>query len=246
MTSPENAIEPARGRQLERSRDAAILHAAVEVLAEVGYDRLTMDAVALRAHAGKATLYRRWASKAELVVDAVGFLEGPEPVAEPNTGSLRGDLLGHCCSGALSATDERMLSVLGGLITAVRRDGDLALAFTERFLRPRRARLETVFARARSRGELKADADISLLVQIIPGQVLFRLIAGDGPVDEDYITRVVDGIVLPAAIGGTSPTPADLPPPADLPAPADLPPPTHYPPRSTAGAADLPASLPAG
>ena len=67
-----------RGRQLDASRDAALRDAALELLAEVGYDRLSMDAVAARAKASKMTIYRRWSSKAELVVAAISSLRKPE------------------------------------------------------------------------------------------------------------------------------------------------------------------------
>ena len=78
----------------ERNRDDALRDAAIELLAEIGYDRLTMDAVAARARASKATIYRRWQNKAELVVDAVGCLKGVTPL--PDSGSLAGDLREVC------------------------------------------------------------------------------------------------------------------------------------------------------
>src|ERR1700734_4422967 len=79
-----------RGRHLDASRDAALRDAALELLAEIGYDRLSIDAVAARAKASKMTIYRRWSGKAELVVDALSCLRKPGEV--PDTGSLRGDL----------------------------------------------------------------------------------------------------------------------------------------------------------
>src|ERR1700679_672658 len=79
-----------RGRHLDASRDAALRDAALELLAEIGYDRLTIDSVAARAHASKTTIYRRWSGKAELVVDALNCLKDSRPV--PDTGSLSGDL----------------------------------------------------------------------------------------------------------------------------------------------------------
>ena len=75
------------GRSLDSSRDLVLREAALALLAEVGYDRLTMDAVAARARAGKTTIYRRWAGKAELVVDALNSLKGGR--GSPGTGSLR-------------------------------------------------------------------------------------------------------------------------------------------------------------
>ena len=81
------------GRQLDPSRAAAIMAAALEGLAEVGYDRLSMGEIAARAHAGKDALYRRWPSKAALVVDAVAaWRQRFAPLTIPDTGSLRGDL----------------------------------------------------------------------------------------------------------------------------------------------------------
>jgi AcrR family transcriptional regulator len=89
--------QPARrGRKRDHSRDAETIDAALEVLAEVGYAGLTMDAVAARAKAGKATVYRRWPSKAELVVEAITRMNRTQVDLEQplDTGTLRGDLLG--------------------------------------------------------------------------------------------------------------------------------------------------------
>src|ERR1700712_1282335 len=88
--------EPSKlGRKRDHSRDAEILQAALDVLAETGYDGMTIDMVAARAQAGKATLYRRWPSKAELVLDAVACMKQSDlhPDELPDTGTLRGDLL---------------------------------------------------------------------------------------------------------------------------------------------------------
>ena len=188
-------------RSAGEARDDQILDAAIAVLAEVGYDRLTMDAVAARARAGKATLYRRWASKAELVVDAVGRVDADGALLAPDTdtGTLRGDLLGLCCEG-VGATDERILSVVSGLMTAMRRDPDLAATFKERFLSPRQERMRRVFERARARGEIRDDADLDLLGQIIPGQIFYCMFAGTGQIDPGLVVSVVDGLVLPAAM----------------------------------------------
>ena len=118
---------PIRPR-VEGERQDEILDATLELLIEVGYDRLTMDAVAADARASKATLYRRWTSKADLVVDALVWLKSCMPHDVPNTGTLRGDLLSMACTeGGL--TDRMPLAVFGALITAMQRDEDLARAF---------------------------------------------------------------------------------------------------------------------
>ncbi|MGH3386900.1 MAG: helix-turn-helix domain-containing protein, partial [Nocardioidaceae bacterium] len=89
--------------RVEGDREDEILEAALAVLAEVGYDRLTMDAVATAAKASKATLYRRWTSKAHLVVDAAVRAKGCPMPDDVNTGSLRGDLLAmSTCDGGLT------------------------------------------------------------------------------------------------------------------------------------------------
>ena len=122
---PETStVSDARPR-VEGERAVEILSAALDVLAEVGYDKLTMDAVATQARASKATLYRRWESKASLVIDALLCHKGSTEV--PDTGSLRGDLVAATCSlGGMS--DPRTLGVLGSLLTAIQREA-LELAY---------------------------------------------------------------------------------------------------------------------
>src|SRR3954470_17199318 len=97
MTQLDTAVtEPAKlGRKRDHTRDPEILEAALDVLAETGYDGMTIDMVAARAKAGKATVYRRWSSKAELVIDAVACMKrGDLDEANlPDTGTLRGDLV---------------------------------------------------------------------------------------------------------------------------------------------------------
>ena len=84
--------------RIEGEREVAIFDATMRMLATSGYDRLTMDAVAADARASKATLYRRWTSKADLVVDALVWLKSCMPHDVPNTGTLRGDLLSMACT----------------------------------------------------------------------------------------------------------------------------------------------------
>src|SRR3954451_6638713 len=99
--------------RVEGEREDEILDATVRLLMDVGYDRLTMDAVAAAARASKATLYRRWETKASLVLEAVLAQKGPADDL-PDTGSLRGDLIAsHCGHGGLS--DERQMAVFGSL-----------------------------------------------------------------------------------------------------------------------------------
>lgn len=178
-------------------REQEILAAAVDILREVGYDKLTLDTVAARARASKATLYRRWPSKAALVADAVGHLEGAAPA--PDTGTLRGDLLAMA-TGHGSVFDPDGMDLACGLATAMYRDPALGEALAERVLGPKRACTLAVFHRARERGEIGPDVDLELLAQIVPAVLTFRL--SFGRVDEPFdrlVPRLVDEVVLPAA-----------------------------------------------
>lgn len=189
---------PTRPR-VEGEREQEVLDATIDILAEVGYDRLTMDAVAARAKASKATLYRRWNGKAQLVIDALSSQK--EPMTAPDTGSLRGDLLGAFC-GMGGLTDGRQIAILGSVITAISRDAEFAEAFRRDFIGPKKALSTEMFRRAQERGEIKDDLDLDLVSAALPGIVLHRtFLLGDPPTNE-LITKVVDQIILPAVTRG--------------------------------------------
>ncbi|WP_309650386.1 TetR/AcrR family transcriptional regulator [Nocardioides sp.] len=195
---------PTRPR-VEGDREQEILDATLDVLAELGYDRLTMDAVATRAKASKATLYRRWNDKASLVIDALLSHKGP--LTAPDTGSLRSDLVASFC-GMGGLTDSKQIAVFASLLTAVTRDADFALAFRRDFIGPKAAIGRQIFERARERGEIGPDIDLELLATAVPGIVLHRLyLLGHAP-DEAVIARVIDQIIMPAATCGAPNPPA--------------------------------------
>jgi AcrR family transcriptional regulator len=182
--------------RVEGEREDEILDATVELLMEVGYDRLTMDAVAKRARASKATLYRRWETKASLVVEAlVRAKESPHPV-EHDTGSLREDLLqtfcGHeCLSGAATG-------VMGAVITAVSTDPDFAEEFRAKFIAPKIALSNAIYVRAQERGEIGADIDIEIIAPALAGILMHRAFILGDLADDATIERVVDHVILPA------------------------------------------------
>ncbi len=184
------------GRPLDASRDVALSEAALELLTEIGYDRLTIEAVASRARASKTTIYRRWTGKAELVVDALNGLRATAPV--PDTGSLRGDL--EAIARSAASTDNRFDAQLTiGLITALARDAELRLAFRERLIDPHRALLKQVFERAVGRGEIPADRNLDLLVSLFPGLVIQHLlIFGEFP-EAQFVEQVMHDVILPLA-----------------------------------------------
>jgi AcrR family transcriptional regulator len=189
-------MTPIERPRIEGDREQEILDATLEVLADVGYDRLTMDAVAARAKASKATLYRRWTNKVSLVIEALQHRK--EPAEVPDTGSLRGDLMGVFC-GMGGLVDHAAVSTFASVLTAISRDADFAEAFRREVVGPKIAVSRQVWERAKERGELRADVDLSLLEPALAGIVLHRVfIMGEQP-DADLITRVIDQIILPAA-----------------------------------------------
>jgi AcrR family transcriptional regulator len=195
--SVNEAVRSATRPRIEGEREVAIFEATMRMLATTGYDRLTMDAVAADAHASKATLYRRWQTKADLVVDALVWLKTCMPTDPPDTGSLRGDLLSMACNpGGL--TDEMPLAVFGALITAMQRDAELAKAFQERFLAPLEQRGRVIFERAQRRGEIAPDADLGLLASILPGITIHRALTRGAVVRPDFVAQVIDQVVVPA------------------------------------------------
>ena len=186
--------------RVEGDREAEILVAALEVLADVGYDRLTMDAVAQRAKASKATLYRRWSSKARLVIDALHQGHShQDDVAEPaDTGSLRGDLITSFC-GAGGITDKPEVAGFAAILTAIARDPEFATAFRTEVLAPKIAGTTAMFERAKQRGEIGPRVDIELLAPALAGIVLHRFfLQGELPT-QDIVVRVIDQIIMPAA-----------------------------------------------
>ncbi|MFG1621302.1 TetR/AcrR family transcriptional regulator C-terminal ligand-binding domain-containing protein [Kribbella sp. NPDC049227] len=186
--------------RVEGGREEEILAATVALVAELGYDRLTMDAVATAAKASKATLYRRWTSKAELVVDAISRAKGCPMPENVDTGSLRGDLISLAC-GAGGFTDEMPMSVMAGLLTALQHDAELQNAFRERFLAPRLGLVATIYQRAVDRGEVSPDIDVELLANTLPAVIIHHaFLLGVEPTD-DLILRVIDNVILPAARG---------------------------------------------
>jgi AcrR family transcriptional regulator len=192
--TPAEAATHLRPR-VEGDREREILDAALEVLAEVGYDRLTMDAVAQRAKASKATLYRRWNSKATLVVDALATQKATPPV--PDSGDLRTDLLTAFC-GMGGLTDHDTTQTFGAVMTALSTDPEFAAEFRTRVLKPKAQLSRTLFQRAVDRGEVRTDLDLDLVAPALAGIVLHRIfVMGEVP-GPTLIEHVIDQIILPA------------------------------------------------
>lgn len=182
--------------RVEGEREDEIFDACVELLVESGYDRLTMDAVAKRAHASKATLYRRWETKASLVVDALVRAKSTPHLEDQDTGDLRADLLRTFCGS--EGLNSVSTAILGAVITALTTDPEFAQLFRERFLAPKIEISDAIYRRARDRGEIAEDLDLDVIGPALAGILMHRTFILGIPPDDDTITRVVDHVILPA------------------------------------------------
>ena len=176
-------------------RDVAICDATLALLLEVGYDRMSMDAVAARARASKATIYRRWPGKQELVLDAVKARGVGLTVAE-DTGSLRGDLVETYRSAVHgSAADDADL--IAGVLRAMRTAPELADCVRSQVIESKCDVSRVIVARAVARGELPAETDPLILHEVASALWFHRVLVVGGPVDDAFIAHVVDDVLMP-------------------------------------------------
>ena len=188
------------GRPRDPRRDEAIREAALALLGEVGYERMSVDAIAAAAGVSKPTIYRRWAGKRELVADAIRLHPSAQAPA-PDTGSLRDDLLALVRQSAAHQLENA--HVAAGLASRLRESPELAALIREHAVERTRARFATVLERAAARGELVADVP-TLFADIAPSLIHTRALISLEPVDDAFVTELVDRILLPV-VSPTSP-----------------------------------------
>jgi len=188
------------GRRRDESKDDAILLATRELLAERGFDGMTMDAVADRAGAGKATVYRRWPSKVQLTVDAVVCARGVAQTIDdiPDTGSLRSDLLAVRYGRPRTDDDSELMS---GLMSAVKENPEVAAVFHEQFVRSRVNMMRGLLERAQARGELRDDIDIDMVAAVAPAMIAYRKMVAGQRIDDEFVVQMIDTVILPLATG---------------------------------------------
>jgi AcrR family transcriptional regulator len=179
---------PRRGRPRNAQAEQAILEATVAILSEVGFNHLSIEAVAARAGVGKPTIYRRWPSKPELVLDAVKRLAPPFPTAD--TGDPRSDLRRIVPELIFSLTSSPVVRAMISLAG----DADMARRLDEQYLTPRRAAIADILQRAVAAGELRADIDIEMAIDLMVGAPVYRWLVTAQPVDPAAARRVVDAV----------------------------------------------------
>ena len=187
------------GRKRDLSRDPEILEAALDVLAETGYYGMTIDMVASRAKAGKATIYRRWPSKAELIIDAVaGMRKDDLPASElSDTGTLRGDLVAMLKPHSIEEGD-RKFQIMAGVLAMLSQAPELAEAANASIIQPRVQANLVFMQRAIDRGEISPDCDIQTLSLVTPAMIAHRILILRKPINREFLISLIDGVLLPA------------------------------------------------
>ena len=203
------ASDPSPARGMGRPRDAradgAIVSATLQLMAEHGVRDLRMDDVADRAGVGKATIYRRYRSKAELVSDAVATLVSE--ITIPDTGSTRADLLALMTQAVELYSGSFAAGLMPVVIEEARRNPELASTVRERFLAGRRAALSAVLRRGIRRGDLRRGLDLELALDVLGGAIFYRLLVTGGPIDEDLAHGIVELVLrgfAPTRTGGSA------------------------------------------
>jgi AcrR family transcriptional regulator len=176
-------------------RETELLDATLQLLQEHGYDRLTIDAVAAMTHASKATVYRRWPSKAELVLAA--FIEGCRQVAvAPGTGTLRGDLLR--LGEVICQHARQQAGAIRAVMVEMSRHPALHDAMQNEFLDQRKALIQEVLHEAADRGEIDHAVISDELWDLLPGYLIFRSIMPNRPPTAHTVQALVDDVIIPS------------------------------------------------
>jgi AcrR family transcriptional regulator len=174
------------GRPRSTRSYQAILQAALELLAEVGFDAMSIDAIAARAGVGKTTIYRRYSGKAELVADAIESLR--QDVVIPNTGYLWSDLdvlIENAAQVSLSPLGRQTVAMI---ISSASSNPQFAQIYWTKYMQPRRQAFAAVLERAKARNEIQADLDPGLVFDTMSGIMLYALIFQ--PTSESWVEYV--------------------------------------------------------
>jgi AcrR family transcriptional regulator len=176
-------------------RETELLAVTLQLLQEHGYDRLTVDAVAAKARASKATVYRRWPSKAELVLAA--FIEGIRQVAvPPETGTLRGDLLRM--GELICQQGKQHAGTIRAVLVEVSRSPALNEVMQHEFIEQRKALMNHILQQAVDRGEIDRAAVNDELWDLLPNYLIFRSVFPGQPPTRQTVQALVDEVVIPS------------------------------------------------
>lgn len=191
------------GRPRAAHTDERILEATFRLMAQQGFVRMSMDAVAAEAGVTKPTIYRRWPSKIELAMGAlVAYCDNSRP---PVVGETRSDLIAEMEHFRQAILRPYGMSLMGTVLAEEHETPELLAAFRQYLVAPRRQALAAILEASRARGELREDADLALAVNMLVGTLYAQYLEAT-PFAEDWSVRVVDAAL--ASLGYTAPPPA--------------------------------------
>jgi AcrR family transcriptional regulator len=179
-----------RGRPRSVKSQQAILQATIELLGEVGFERMSIEAIARRAQVGKTTIYRRYKSKEELVADAIESLRSE--IVIPDTGSLWSDLDSLVKDAAQISLSAMGRKTVGAIIGTASNNSQFAQIYQAKYLQPRRQAFAVILARAKARKEIRSSIDSDLIFDLMSGIMLHALLFPSSTESwETYIRRAV-------------------------------------------------------
>jgi AcrR family transcriptional regulator len=180
------------GRPREPSTDQRILDVALHLMAELGYARMSMDQVATRAGVTKPTIYRRYPGKIQLAMAAIVAYCADAPV--PETGDTRADLLGQLDQLRRALDRPNGMGMVGTVLSEEYQTPELLASFREQLVAPRRQAIYMILERARDRGELRPDADLTITATLLVGAYYAHYLGGT-PFPNDWSERVLDAVL---------------------------------------------------
>jgi AcrR family transcriptional regulator len=196
----ETGVGPAQetcrrpGRPRSEQAEHAIIEATLDLFAEQGFEGVCVEAVAARAGVGKATIYRRWPNKEELLLAAFGSLKSPFPEAQGV--SVRDDLLAMVRVMCADKADPRKSRRYALLLGEGEKYPRLMARYKETVVQPRRDAMRAVIRRGVQTGELRPDTDVEIAMLTLTGAIMAQDNRPDGTLDGDFATRLVDGLLL--------------------------------------------------
>ncbi|MGH2498216.1 MAG: TetR/AcrR family transcriptional regulator [Ktedonobacteraceae bacterium] len=194
MTTLPEKVKRKAGRPRSAESHQAILQATIELLTEEGFESMSIEAIAARAGVGKTTIYRRWATKADLVIDALEILRSEVPLID--TGDLRSDLIAVLQSG-WQQTPSYLEALTLKMVGELKSNPEVFKAFYARLVVPRSQQFASMIERAKARGQIRSDIAPEFVVDLVAGPILFRTLFTSlvTSTPADYPKQVVDAIL---------------------------------------------------
>jgi AcrR family transcriptional regulator len=189
----QNKSMPLRGRPRSEEAHQAILKAALALVSQIGFRTLTVDAIAAKAGVGKMTVYRRWPNKAAVVMDAFLLLVGPGTDFPPNPRAVVRIKLQMRLQAKFFRSKSGLL--IKALLGEAQFDAELAEAFRERWLMPRRLTVKQMIADAIKQGDVRPDIDPDAAIDMLYGPIYYRFQTGSGPLDDSYTDVIFNQVM---------------------------------------------------